>query len=465
MDFVWLVSGSAFNPGNLITDILFCICCIILLGQLRLDVRSILMNALEVVLLYAYCVVVQVLEYELLQTKMSFPALAITLVTYALIQHKRTVTDRIVRCVTFMSAFILIVSMTGVEREAISFLKRVSWGMSVPSAVSYVAMLAFAIILRRFSIERFSYVPRYYVLLIVLVDVLGAYAGYSFIAYTLVHIQEVGDSYANIVLSRYEHNVSVVNLQVDVSFLLLMLVSYLMFYVLAKEHDQRTELLVTKKSEIDAMSMAQVTRDSYERIREMRHELKNHDAYVSALLEAGEYEKAKAYFEEHASERAKVLTYVSCGNPLIDSIVNSKMALARACGVEVQTALAVPPSLPFEDGDIFRLLANLMDNAIEGTQVSDSPAGPIELRIRPVAGYYLIVVSNPCNARRVKKSSSGEFITTKGDADLHGYGTKVVRQIAEKYQGSARFSVKDGTFTASVMLARGTDGDGGEDVA
>lgn len=455
MDFVNLFLGGSVNYGTLFTNVLFCICCVILLGKLEVNVRSILFCILEAILLFALATVLEVLQFELFNESGSFIPLGITLITYALIQHRRTATDRIVRCVTFMSAFVLIVSMTGIEMDAIPALKRLPYGDLVPSAISYASMLIFAIVLRHFSISEFSFVPRYFVLLIVLIDVFGAYAGLSYINYTSAHQLQVSDMYANMVLSRYEYNMAFLNLQTDASFLLLMLVAYIMFYVLAKEHDQRTELLVTKKSEIDALSMAKVTRDSYERIREMRHEIKNHDAYVLALLEAGEYEKAKDYFVDQAHERAGVLNYVSSGNLLVDGVVNSKMSLARSQGVEIHSVLAVPPELPFEEGDIFRLLANMLDNAIEGTLASDSKQGPIGLKFIPTAGYYLVVVSNPCRSHSIKHNNAGDLVSTKKDKDIHGFGTKVIRQIAEKYQGTARFVVENGTFTASVMLSRG----------
>lgn len=447
-----ITTGSVTNTGNLITNLLFCVCAVILLGELRPTVRAVATGAAEVLLLFGLSSALEVLQHELTGSSTSLPSLSAALALYALLQRRYTATDRLVRCVTFVSAFLLIASMTGVMRTAFPVLKRADWGQMVPSAVSYVAMFVFAFVIRRFSIAHFSFVPRYFVVLILLTDVLGAYAGYSFITYNVTHMTEEGATYSSIVLSRYELNAARVNVQIDATFLLLMLVAYLMFYVLASEHAQRAELLVTKKSDADSMSQMLVTRQLYDSIREARHELKNYNAYMRSLLDADDYDGLRSFFAAYSTELEGVLDYVSSGNRMVDAVVNAKMALARSRGIEMKTMLAVPAELTVEDDDMFRLLANLLDNAIEATPQSRTPAGPIKLKILPQGGYFFISVQNPCDARRVRRGANGALVTSKREGDLHGYGTKVIREIAEKYHGSATFKVEDQVFTASVMI-------------
>lgn len=452
MDVYSLIFGGTVNTGNLISNILFCACSVVLLGELKPSVRAIFINILEVVFLFGFASALEMVQYQLWGSRASLPSLIVTLFVYALIQRKRRATDRIVRCVTFVAAFVLAASMTGIMLKAFPSLTQATWSYSVPGYISYVVMIIFAVVLRIFNIEHFAYVPRYFVLLIVLIDVLGAAAGYSFINYNITHMDAQGDTYASIVLTRYEQNAALVNVQVDTAFLLLMLVSYLMFYVLAREHAERAELLVTEKADADTMSQMLVTREIYDAIRETRHELKNYNAYMSSLLEAGDYDALKEFFAAYGTNLEEVLDYVSSGNRLIDAVVNAKLALGRSYGVEFKTTLAVPEQLSVADDDMFRLLANLLDNAIEGTLASKTPKGPVRLKIMPHESYFVITVENPCNPRHIKRSSDGTFITSKPEEALHGYGTKVIREIAEKYQGSATFTVKDKIFTASVML-------------
>ena len=45
--------------------------------------------------------------------------------------------------------------------------------------------------------------------------------------------------------------------------------------------------------------------------------------------------------------------------------------------------------------------------------------------------------------------------TTKTDKDEHEYGIRIIRKIAEHYDGMADFMTENGEFRASVMLLPG----------
>ncbi len=458
MELFNLITGQDVNAGTFVTDMLFAVCAVILFGRLRKDPCSIALSILEAFLVYALVNSLWLafnFALDLSSSSMpSIPALSCGLALFALTQDRLDIADRVVRFCTFMSAFMIVVSVTGIIMPALPVLAKWRYGVAVPSAFSYLAMIVFAAVLRRFSIEHFAFVPRHFVLLILLTDVLGVGVAYSFIHYTVGYKEIATYSYAANVLSRFEQSVSFVNLIVDLSFLLLMLVAYVMFYVLAREHDERTELLITKKSEIDAASQMRVTQSMYDSLRKVRHELKNHDAYMAALLEDENYDLMRQYFAEYRCQNTGLLSYVSTGNSRVDAVVNAKVAIARDLGIELKTMLAVPSRLPFEEGDVFRLLANLLDNAIEGAQLSQEDQKVITLKVRPCAGYWFFFVSNPCDPASVKKNREGRLITNKKDSEMHGYGTKVISDIAEKYRGSASFAVKSNVFEAKVMLLR-----------
>ena len=457
MELFNLVAGNTVNAGTFVTDVLFAICAVVLFGDLRPTARGVAVSIAEAVLVYAMenaLWLVFNLAFGLVSSSSpSFPALFCALAVYALVQNRLTPMDRVVRFSTFTAAFMITVSMTGIFAAALPAIQRLTFWAAIPSALSYLLMIAFAVVLRVFSVERFRFVPRGFVVLIVATDVLGVAAAESFILFMTDFKDLQGYSYASNVLGQVNQSASFTNLLVDVSFLLLILFSYIMFYVLAKEHEQRAELLITQKSESDAVAMMGVTCSMNENMREMRHELKNHDAYMAALLEEGEYDKLRIFFEDCRAINYDILHYVSCGNPLVDAVVNAKASLARSRGVQVETMLAVPEVLPFSEAAVFSLVANLLDNAIEGTLASAEPQGTIRLTIRPAGGYYVFSTSNPCNPRKVRRSEAGGLLTSKGDGELHGYGTKVIKGIAERYRGVARFKVKGSTFEADVMLA------------
>jgi len=100
--------------------------------------------------------------------------------------------------------------------------------------------------------------------------------------------------------------------------------------------------------------------------------------------------------------------------------------------------------------DICSLISNLLDNAIEACRkVPDNREIHIHSNIR--GGYLAVIVENSC-VGNVKKSSSG-FLSTKQNPKEHGYGTKIIQAIAEKYDG--RFYLEtELNFAKAVVLLK-----------
>lgn len=458
MELYNLLTGGDTNVGTFVTELVFALCAIVILGHVPRAPRDVARLSAEFLLFYLVQSLLGVLIHAIggvtYYGSPSFGALIGTLVLYAFLQTRLTVTDRIVRCTTFASYFVIVVGMTTVFLPAMGWLRSSSFAEAVPSTVSYLVMLGFAVVLRKYSIGHCTYMPHVYIVLIILVDFLGAAVAQSFSIGVVPHILRGPDMIMSATFDELEQAVLLVTLFADVSFLALVIVSYLMFYALAREHDERTELLVTKKNEADALSQMRVASSVYESLRKARHELKNHDAYMAALLKEGDYKGLEEYFSAYETRNAEVLSYVSSGNPAVDAIVNAKIALARAEGIKVKSILAVPPMLPLDEGDLYRLLANMLDNAVEGASTSGAERPTVTIKLKPEGGYLFFIVTNPCDVRKLRWGQAGLPLSTK-KGDVHGFGTKVISEIAAKYRGRARFTAESGVFIANVMIAMG----------
>ena len=221
---------------------------------------------------------------------------------------------------------------------------------------------------------------------------------------------------------------------------------------LVRGFEERRRLLAERHIMDSRLAALDAYRESGENLRILRHEVKNQYAYIKLLLERQDYRSAEEFFREMSMHANPTFLHVNSGNHLVDDIVNLELSRAAAAGVDVDSRIAVPPELPFEEIDLASLLMNLLDNAIEAC--ADVPAGRKCVRLALIAdqGSLIVNVSNPAAAAPTVVED-GRLRTTKTDADLHGYGTGIVRKIAEKYDGVADFSYADGVFTAKVMLA------------
>ena len=68
--------------------------------------------------------------------------------------------------------------------------------------------------------------------------------------------------------------------------------------------------------------MLQFSRENYEEMHQIRHEVKNHIAYIRALSENGEYSKLKEYLNVVTGETEELFRFVECGNDVINAVMN-----------------------------------------------------------------------------------------------------------------------------------------------
>ena len=100
--------------------------------------------------------------------------------------------------------------------------------------------------------------------------------------------------------------------------------------------------------------------------------------------------------------------------------------------------------------DIYTLFANLMDNAIEASMNPALSHRCINLLVRQQAGFLSIHEENYCVGEC--HFQDGLPRTSKEDERYHGFGTRSMRQLAEKYGGTISMKVEEGVFTVNILI-------------
>ena len=182
-------------------------------------------------------------------------------------------------------------------------------------------------------------------------------------------------------------------------------------------------------------------------IRTQRHERANQALVIRALCDAGDLPELRAYvsqlFPQEEPEES-----VDCGHVVVSAVLSQKRAQAARAGVPLTIDAHLPPRLPIRDSDLCSLIANLLENALEGSRDVESPA--VSVRIGCAKNYLCVRVTN-----RVSHDVLAEnprLSTTKAHAEDHGAGVPVVRSIVARYDGMLDFSVEDGCFIADALL-------------
>ena len=98
--------------------------------------------------------------------------------------------------------------------------------------------------------------------------------------------------------------------------------------------------------------------------------------------------------------------------------------------------------------DFSSLVTNLLDNAIHAA--AGSSKKEVWVSIRKNRGYEMIQVRNSIDASVLKVNP--ELNSTQISPENHGFGTKQIRIITEKYGGLLDIYEEDLTFCVNIMI-------------
>ena len=194
------------------------------------------------------------------------------------------------------------------------------------------------------------------------------------------------------------------------------------------------------------MSIA-IDQTNREELEKLRHDIKNQFSYLDVMLQQGQNEEAKRYVDDYLNNSNPVLHSFSCSNKVINSIINLELTKAKIKKIKIDVKVVVPPALPFKDIDLVSLLTNMIDNALENYYSENKE--PITVRIMKQNDFIRIIVSNPINVEKVNLRA---LTKTSKVGRGHGYGTKIIKNIADAYNGGVDFSVEDNRFICDAIL-------------
>lgn len=297
----------------------------------------------------------------------------------------------------------------------------------VTTSVQILMLVGISSYIRFCRVERYSIAPKYCSALIILI---------AFI-HILVHewLSEAGDIQA----------------WIEAGFIVIELAAFHLYYSISKMYDEKIKLNIMYLKQERENYVMEIAHSEIEKIKELRHDMKNHLTFMSYLVNEGRTEELKEYLEQYSTELYDALQFSLCGNYAIDYILNFEIRRANSCGVKIDYKIFVPPQLPFDDKDLCSLLTNILDNAIEAAAKMTNKT--IELKLEWKNDVFLIHCSNATDQFTEGKISS-HIPTTKRNREVHGYGMKIIRSIVKKYNGTVKITVKDGKFRLSLYLGQ-----------
>ena len=187
-----------------------------------------------------------------------------------------------------------------------------------------------------------------------------------------------------------------------------------------------------------------------ENIKNINH--KCHDLkHMVAALSQEENENRKDKLQELEKSVMIYESQMNTGNSALDTILANTWLTCEQ--KEIQwTCMADGKALEFMDNfDLYIMLGNALDHAIESVKdVHDTNRRFISLNIWRRNNLVFIKIENYCD--KPVQVKDGVPVTTKENPEEHGFGSRSIRSVVEKYQGESSVLVENHVFTLNMIF-------------
>lgn len=229
---------------------------------------------------------------------------------------------------------------------------------------------------------------------------------------------------------------------------LMCLIMYFVVQQMSKDNQTKLEYELMKEKEKYSKESMEIIKRSNEELREFKHDLKN---YLLPLQEAMETmpqsEMAKVWGKIN-QKIEDVQTLIQTGNSYVDSMINTKITLARSEKVDVKCTI-LSKMEGIDDLEFCSVFGNLMDNAIEAEwKVTEKKE--IIIFVEEKMGYLRLEIQNKIEKSVLNENSS--LNTTKKDTSSHGIGHKSVKRTMQKVGGALKYYETGDLFCAEAVF-------------
>lgn len=233
---------------------------------------------------------------------------------------------------------------------------------------------------------------------------------------TYVNLETLGLLYINIVICAY----------VD---------------VLSRAYESEKEAQLTKQQLEVQRNYYMDVMERQEETRSLWHDIKKYMASMESLVGSENKEETQRCLEKIRSAFPKSATAMDTGNTLIDSILTYGMKKAEEVGVVLRPEIWVDSNLDFPATDLFVIIGNTIDNAIEACSRVDAVDRIVSISLYQKNHLLLYEIKNPFNPDAEPKPGK-----------IHGYGLKNVRACVERDNGEMTITKENGVFDVSIHL-------------
>lgn len=192
----------------------------------------------------------------------------------------------------------------------------------------------------------------------------------------------------------------------------------------------------------------EIINKSQQNLTSLMHDFKKHLRLINGYIHADELQSAVSYINQLDVELDVPKDIIHSDNSEIDCILNYLLSQAEQIGCTINASVKVPERQFMPSFDLNILLSNLLENALDALKKTSTRK--LEVYITYNKGILYVNIYNSFNGHVRKHHDS--FLTTKPNANMHGYGLQNIQSIVKKYQGESSIRYSDDMFYVNIIL-------------
>ena len=233
-----------------------------------------------------------------------------------------------------------------------------------------------------------------------------------------------------------------------VALLILMLFSYMMFYLMARGIGKNMRL--AQENEFLQMQSAQyrILQKNIEETRRARHDLKQHLTVIQSCINGKKWDELERYIKDYTQNIPADVVHNYCKNYAVNVLLRHYAEKALKAHINMDISVSMEQKTIIPEPEFCVLLGNILENAIDACLMSEGER-LIKVVIEQTGESMLsMIIDNTSVQAPVWEKE--KLLSCKHEG--FGMGTESVRIITKRYNGDARFEWKDGMFYTSIML-------------
>lgn len=219
-------------------------------------------------------------------------------------------------------------------------------------------------------------------------------------------------------------------------------------------HIQRIDLRV--KHELESVQnilhnqyiQYQQSQEAMDMINYKYHDLKHH---LIALRAEENAQKREEYLDRMEEELQSYELQNRTGNKVLDTLLTSKNLICSNNNISVTSVVDGKLLELMDVMDICSIFGNAMDNAIEcEKKIPEEEKRLIHVSTSMQKNFLMIQFENYYEG--TLEFEENLPVTTKKEAEFHGYGLKSLRYTVRKYSGEVDISCEDNWFRLNILI-------------